>query len=152
MCDNEVNKVIRSILILEHKPIKFRPSIEYLGKKVARSELFDIPYPFRYNCNVLHLGKKIKLSFTMLDTCQRCKNEISIITTLTELDFVSGLLQHHTIQPGNYSMDADTKKMVIEAFIQQRNKDIRIRKLQDRVYSVFYQLAHFGKKTTEISR
>ncbi len=145
MCDNEVNKVIRSIL--EHKPIKFRPTIEYLGKKVARSELFDIPYPFRYNCNVLHLGKKIKLSFTMLDTCQRCKDEISIITTLTESDFVSGLLQHHTIQPGNYSMDADTKKMVIKAFIQQRNKDIRIRKLQDRVYSVFYQLAYFGKKT-----
>lgn len=150
MNDNEVNKLIR--YILEHKPPKFRLRIEYLGKEVSRAELFDIAYPFRYNDSVLHLGKKIKLSFNMLDTCQRCKDEINIMTSLTKSDVASELLQHHTIQPGNYSMDADTKKMVIKAFIQQKNKDIRIRKFQDGIYAVFHQLAHFGKKTQTNNR
>ena len=88
----------------------------------------------------------------MLDTCQRCKDEINIMTSLTKSDVASELLQHHTIQLGNYSMDADTKKMVIKAFIQQKNKDIRIRKFQDGIYAVFHQLAHFGKKTQTNNR
>ena len=39
-----------------------------------------------------------------------------------------------------------TGRKVIKAFMQQRNKDIRIRKFQDGIYAVFHQLAHFGKK------
>ena len=166
----EANELVRTVLA--SKRLGLRPHIEYLGDFVGIKKwpvFSQIPLDDRY-FNELWLGYDsgeaaicydsridcIKLSFNGASPEALCSDEDRIeiyqwmaqpSTGFRHLDPSLSIRKRFTC-----TMDLDTKQMTIQVYKALKAKDMRFRKIEDKIYNVLAAFVNFSGKLCAITR